>query len=341
MKIIRRLSSLRLTLASMLALGIGVLVRYFDQATPDAWMTLPLLLLALNLVAALLVNQQFRRQPALLLFHVCLLAFVLLAAGSQLGSLQGRLEITEGQVFSPAALNVVRQGAWHPWQRLEDVSFEQGALSIDYNPGIKRGRTSSRLLLKDGPQGRNETVIGDNTPFEAGGYRFYTTSNKGYSAIIAWVNKAGRELTGAVNFPSYPVNDWQQLNEWTSPAGETLKLELLIQERPSYTQPWKLESGSASVSLHVTVDGKILTLDPGEHVMVGNNALRFEAVRLWMGYEVRYEPLLPWMFAIALIGVLALAWHFQRRLSIQLPDTGMTHRHRQKERQHAVGIPQL
>lgn len=338
MKIILALSSLRLTLAGMLALAVGVLVRYFDQTSSIAWMVTPQLLLALNLMAALRVNPLFRAQPALMLFHISLLAVVLLAAASQLGSLQGRLELTEGQVFSADAVTVMQQGPWHSRERLARLAFEQGPLRVRYNPGLKRSTTESRLLL-DGEAANGDVVlVGDNTPLKMDGYRLYTTSNKGFSAILAWRGAAGDVQAGAVNFPSYPVNDWQQLNTWTSPGGQQLGLELMLESPPDFLQQWTLDSDQAVGTLRVTVDGRTLIMNPGDRVQLGGGVLQFVDVRMWMGYAIRYEPLLPWLFGVAVLGVLALAWYFRTRLDSRLSTINESQGLRVEARQHAVPV---
>ena len=338
MKMFHTLSSLRLTLAGMLMLAAGVLVCYFDPAASLAWMILPLLLLASNLVAAVRVNPVIRRQPALLLFHVCLLAVVLLAAASQLGSLQGRVELTEGQAFSADAVNVVRQGLWHPGERLERVAFTQGPLRVFYNPGLNRSGTESRLLLDGQARGDAEQMIGDNTPLVVDGYRFYTTPNKGYSVLLVWHDTSGNAVTGAVNFPSYPRNDWQQLNNWVSPNGQPLGLELVLGNPPGFSQQWTLESVDVDAALHLTSDSRTQILKPGEHVRFADGSLQFVSVRMWMGYEIRYEPLMPWLFGVAVIGVLALAWHFRTRLNGRLDAADAMRVQPEEGQQHAVTV---
>lgn len=341
MRIVLALSSLRVTLAGMLALAVGVLVRYFDQTSSIAWMVTPQLVLALNLMAALRVNPLFRAQPALMLFHISLLAVVLLAAASQLGSLQGRVELTEGQVFSADAVTVMQQGPWHSRERLARLAFEQGPLRVRYNPGLKRSTTESRLLL-DGEAANGDVVlVGDNTPLKMDGYRLYTTSNKGFSAILAWRGAAGDVQAGAVNFPSYPVNDWQQLNTWTSPNGQQLGLELMLESPPDFLQQWTLDSDQAVGTLRVTVDGRTLIMNPGDRVQLGGGVLQFVDVRMWMGYAIRYEPLLPWLFGVAVLGVLALAWYFRTRLDSRLSTINESQGLRVEARQHAVPVPRF
>jgi len=338
MRIVLTLSSLRLTLAGMLALAVGVLVRYFDQTASIAWVVTPQLLLALNLLAAVRIKPVFRAQPALMLFHICLLGVVLLATASQLGSLQGRLELTEGQAFSADAVAVMQQGPWHSRERLARLAFEQGPLRVRYNPGLQRSTTESRILI-DGEAANGGVVqVGDNTPLKIAGYRLYTTPNKGFSAILAWRGAAGDEQAGAVNFPSYPINDWQQLNNWISPNGQQLGLELMIESPPDFMQQWTLDSERAAGALRVTVDGRTLVMKPGDRLKLASGVLQFVDVRMWMGYNIRYEPLLPWLFGIAVLGVLALARYFMARLDSRLSAINESQDLRVEARQHAVPV---
>ncbi|MDH3527014.1 MAG: hypothetical protein OEM43_05880 [Gammaproteobacteria bacterium] len=330
MKIICRLASLRLTLPGLLALAVGVLVSYRDVTASTAWMAVPLLCLAVNLLAALIVNTRIRSRPALLVFHLCLLAVVLLATYGHLSSLQARVEITEGQAFNAADVEMVREGPWHPRQRLDSVVFVQGPLRVDYAPGLKRQHTASQLGIRDAVAGEVLTTIGDNTPHIQAGYRFYTTSNKGYSAILTWLGSDGVRQTGAINFPSYPANDWNQTNQWTGPAGKHFRLELDLPRPQSFDRHWAFDATPAVAALTIMADDQRVRLEPGEVLQLENGRLQFEEVRLWMGYRITYEPLLPWLLFAALVGVLALAWHFLASFnSLPLPE-GYGHRERKE-----------
>jgi len=80
MTLLRPLASLRLTLVGLVLLGGGLVIDQ-NHWLPSAWViTPPLLLLGINLAAALVVDPRFRRQPALFAFHLCLLLLALLAS---------------------------------------------------------------------------------------------------------------------------------------------------------------------------------------------------------------------------------------------------------------------
>ena len=53
---------------------------------------------------------------------------------------------------------------------------------------------------------------------------------------------------------------------------------------------------------------------PGETVSTGRHRVKLEALRLWLGYEVFYNPVLSWLLAAALVAVMGLAWHFWAKL---------------------------
>jgi cytochrome c biogenesis protein len=94
MRLLSIAASLRLTFPAMLALVVGVLVSYRGGFDSHWWVSAPLLVLAVNLAAALVVHPRFRRQPGLLCFHLALLAVLVLGAteqGLSPGSLLGGL----------------------------------------------------------------------------------------------------------------------------------------------------------------------------------------------------------------------------------------------------------
>ena len=309
------LASLKLTLIGMLALAVGVLISYWDAAASVFWVALPLCLLALNLVTALSVDRRFRRQSGLIVFHLCLLAVLLLAAAGRLSSFKGRVEVTEGQRFDPATVTVVQQGPWHPLERLSSVAFEQAGIRVEYAPGLRRGATTNTLQLLDEKDQTTIFTMGDTRPFKAAGYRFYTTSNKGYAVVLRWTGDGGEIQRGTVHLPSFPLYDWKQLNQWTTPAGTTIDLEYQPDNKAQTENHWVLDSTDTSGSLTVILhDQRRHRLQPGPAIRLPGGELRYEGPRMWMGYQVFFDPMLPWLFAAAMIGVLGLAWHYWGKL---------------------------
>lgn len=308
----RSLASLKLTLAGIIALLCGVLLAYFSADQSSIYIVAPLVLLAVNLLAAIVFNPRIRQNSGLLMFHICLLMIAVLTLMSQLTSMNGRVEVTQGTAFDAGSVTVVKQGAWHTLDELRQVDFVQGDIQVQYTAGLRRGPTRSQLQLDD-----NETiVVGDNLAFESRGYRFYTTSNKGFAAMVNWHAKDGKVEPGSIHFPSYPLYDWKQQNQWQAPTGEQLEFQLVIDAPLDPEHDWLLQSGERGGYLVVTLPGGAKhTITPGETIGLDNGLLEFEAIRMWMGYKIFYDPWLVWFFAAALVGVAGIAWHYFLKFS--------------------------
>jgi hypothetical protein len=247
------------------------------------------------------------------MFHICLLALTLLTALGHLTSMKGRVEIVQGQVFDSEQVSIVQQGPWHAIEDLKNIHFEQRDFSVEYMQSLRRGKTTSRLLNED-----SVVTVGDNAGFEQDGYRFYTSSNKGFAAMFAWHGEGGEVTRGAVHFPSFPLYDWKQENQWTTPVGQLLKMKFISRLQADVNNNWQLESRLAGGSLVIeTADGLQQTLTSGQLIVLDSGQLEFIGVRMWMGYSIFYNPWLAWFFAVSVVGVLGLAWHLYLKFGSQ------------------------
>lgn len=313
--VLKKLASLRLTMFGIAALIVNsvAISQWPDEALP--WIVLPLSLLAINLFAALLVRQAFRHQSALLLFHVGLLAVLLLVAAGVLLRFDGSVELVEGETFDAGAVTA-RGSGWLHSGRLQRVRFEQGPMEVRYLAQLQRDTTHSRVVVttEDGQEVRRD--VGDRQGFTLHGYRFMTTFNKGFSVLMLWRDEQGRESLGAVNFPSYPKYDWNQVNDWSTPAGEMLTLELVLADRVPEDGPWTLESRDTDFTISLD-DGRepARILRPGQSIAVKGGEITPLDVRLWMGYRIDYNPLLPWLITAAFLSLGALAVHVVQKSS--------------------------
>lgn len=316
-------ASLWLTLACVVAAAAVALAGQAFALPVGAWIALPFAGLGLNLLAALAVTPKLRRRAGLLGFHLALAALALLAATDQLVALKGHVEITEGTAFDDR-LVVAEAGPFHPW-RLDQVRFVQGGFEIDYAPGMKRGETRSTVMLPADANRWREEIVGDDDPVVIADYRFYTSFNKGFAPVLTYVDRRGVEHTGSVHLPSYPLNYFQQGNDWNLPDGTGLvKLWLNIPE-PVYDadRAWRFRKPEDAVL--VIIDGQARhELRPGESMPLASGSLRYDELRSWMGYTVAYNPLTSWMLAAAAIGILSLAGHMTARfLSVPWQAVGM------------------
>ena len=157
-----------------------------------------------------------------------------------------------------------------------------------------------------------------------GGYRFYTTINKGFAPVFTWKPADGSaEQIGAVHMPSYPRLHLQQQNEW-QPPGSNTRLWVMLQIDEEMFTPDK------PAELRIPEKHKIIIrlndarweLKPGDSVRLPDGVLVYQELRKWMGYDVTYNFTLPWLLAASLLAVLSMAWHFWQKFSARPWDAG-------------------
>lgn len=314
---LRRFASLRLTLAVLTMLGAGVIAN--DPATGGtAWLlVVPLFVGGLNLSAAVLTNPVFRQQTALLMFHLALLALVVLAAAGRLTYLKGQLELAEGEVFN-GQLTRSESGPWHR-SRLERAQFVNDGFTIRYEKGVRRAETRNTVRWLDDTGGEQRAVIGDNEPLVRYGYRFYTSFNKGFAPVFMWHPAAGSApQRGTINLPAYPIHEYRQALEWTLPGTQvTLWTMLQFDEvllDPEQVSRFRLPGRHTLV---VRIGDIRHELAPGARLTLPQGTLVYERLSTWMGYTVFYDWTLPWLFVACLLAVASLAWHFWKKFSAQ------------------------
>jgi cytochrome c biogenesis protein len=311
--LLRRLASSRLTLAGMLGLAVGAALNYDNPVSTPVWvLVIPLAVLAVNLCAAVISDPRINRRGGLLVFHLGLLAIAVLAAIGRLTHMEGKVELTVGDAFSPAELMEVREGPWHLGNP-QDIRFVQGPFTVDYGTGLARGPTRSEVLVADGQGGWERRTVGDDKPLLTGGYRLYTTFNKGFAPILTWIPERGAPVTGAVHMPSYPLFEHRQANRWTPAGGQEIKFWLELETGLKPDGDWRFDPGRSSGVLVVRSGGQRIELRPGESARLENGSLRYERLSSWMGYKLFYDPTLHWLFLAAVIAICGLAAHFWRK----------------------------
>lgn len=308
MPVLALLASLKLTLVGMLLLGASSVAVYHLEHGATYWLSAPLLLLALNLIAAVATNAVFRRQLPLLVFHLALIALVLLAAAGRLSYLNGTAEVTEGAAFSGLASR--EAGPLHGG-KIDAVSFINEGFDIRYLPGPTRDRTINRVRWLDERGKEHIGDIADNLPLNLFGYRFYPTGNKGFAPLLHWRPVSGKDVLGAVHLPSYPAKAAGQATDW-KPPGSSAPIWIML-EVPEDHIP-----ANQSSRFRLPREQKLILrhrdsrweLRPGEHVALPDGVVEYKALRTWMGYKVFYDWTIPWLLAACVAAVLSLAWHF-------------------------------
>jgi len=313
MRLVPLLASLKFTPVGLVLLGIASVgvYKFDDSAAP--WLAGPLLLLAVNLIAAVATNGVFRKQMALLVFHLALIMLVLLAAAGRLMYLKGEVELTEGAGFD--GLKVREAGPLH-LDRLDRVHFINEGFDIDYMPGPVLDRMVNRLRWLD-PRGSERTgEIELNKPLILHGYRIYPTSNKGYAPLFQWRPQQGEPVLASVHLPSYPANAASQAREWR-PAGLDADIWVMLDV------PEDLIAVDTPSRFRLPEQRKIVVrhreqrweMQPGERIALAGGMLEYRELRTWMGYRFFHDWTIPWMLAACAVGVLSLSWHFWRKFA--------------------------
>ena len=323
---VNKIASLKITLAGMGLLMVGAILSYGNPTGTSVWVLIaPMIILSLNLMAAIATNPRINQQAGLLVFHVSLLLLLLLAALGRLTHIDAHLELVAGTEFDPAKLLEVKAGPLHR-SHIDKVRFVQGPFTVQYEPGLKRGLTHSNVKVEVQPGQWEDRVVGDDRPLLIQGYRFYTTFNKGFAPILTWIPNNGDSVTGAINMPSYPLFDYKQDNRWIPPnSSDEIKFWLQLDTGMDINKSWVLDGKNSTGTLIVTTPEKRHEVQVGQSVKLQNGVLKFEALTTWMGYRLFYDPTIQWMFFVAIMGVLGLSHYFWKKINLlpwmsELPD---------------------
>jgi ResB-like family len=312
--ILAHFGSLRSTLVCMAMLAATVAAGQAQGQLANGALGAVLAALGINLLAALWVHPAFRRQLPLLVFHLALLALLVLLALGRMTALDGRFELTQGVGFDGTLIES-SAGRWHR-DGLARLALRHEGFDIDYAPGRRRGATRNRVIWHDANGVTQETVIGDHRPLVVNGYRFYTSSNKGFAPLLTWRPLGGESVTGAVHLPSFPVHELRQSREWSLPDGRSLWVMLQFDETlidPNSRANFRLPD---SHRLVLRMDTRRVELAPGDRVELDGGTLIYDGLRTWMGYRVSYDWTLPWLLAASLLAAFALAWHYTQRFFV-------------------------
>jgi cytochrome c biogenesis protein len=310
-QVLTRLASLRLTLVLLALLLVAVVVALYSGENITWVLVVPLTLVGINLLAAIIVSPAFRRHPGLMVFHVALMAILVLVTAGRLTYLKGHVDLATGQTFE-GQLAESEAGPWHAGD-LDEVRFTNEGFTIEYAPGWRRGHTYNRVSWSSDKSGRDgDAIVGDNTPLLIEGYRFYTSHNKGYAPVFLWQpERGGSPELGTVNLPSYPLNDYRQAAEWSPPGSDqSLWVMLEIQEDVMPLDSHTSFQLPEQHQLIVRTDGQRYLLQPGDTLPLADGRLTYEGLTSWMGYRVQYDWTIHWLFAAAALGIAGLGWHY-------------------------------
>ena len=313
MRFILALASLKFTPVGLVLLGAAsvTVYKFDDSAAP--WLSGPLLLLAINLIAAVATNGVFRKQMPLLVFHLALIALVLLAAAGRLMYLKGTAEIAEGSDFQ--GLKQRDAGPLHI-DRIGKVHFVNDGFDIDYMPGPILDRMVNRVRWQDDKGAGREAGIELNKPLILSGYRIYPTSNKGFAPVFLWHPDGREPILAAVHLPSYPANATGQAQSWR-PAGSRDDIWVLLNVEEGLipadkASRFRLPEKKDVVVRHASSRWEMKL---GDRIELPGGVLEYRELRTWMGYRFFHDWTIPWMIAACAVAVLSLSWHYWRKFA--------------------------
>ena len=294
-RLIFYLGSANLTVWLLLVLLAVLFVCYLAQVG-YMWLYFPLAAIMLNLLMALFGSLSGRYGRLIWWVHFLLLAFLICLVMESLTGFEGRIEIAEGQSFSESQVVIKRAGRFAAFD-FSAIEFVQGPVEIHYGPDLQRARTESTIFLGDSEQGLSKK-IGDLNRAYFGQYRISSTSNKGYAALLEWQGNQGGVERGFIHFPSYPLRDWQQTQQWQAPSGDLLNLTIDVLP-PETDKAWRMTIDRADQLLRVEVEGLTKILTANSELEFESGSLKFLGIHSWIGYKVDSHP---WFIAMLLTG---------------------------------------
>ncbi|MEH6471732.1 MAG: cytochrome c biogenesis protein ResB [Halopseudomonas sp.] len=283
---------------------------------------LPLMLLVVNLSAAIITLPRFRKDLPLLIFHLALVLMIVLLAIARLTYFTGTTAINTGDAFDGHLLSEER-GPLHGQGVQALRFFNQGFYEEPSPYGEHFTYTRNRVRWQDQHGQHHSGIIGDDTPLLLGFYRIYTTSRRGFSPLFRWTHPGGQAELGSVQLSVVIDDESPPTNNWTLPNGAEAWAMLAANKEtgspfvlpPNTQKGLNLNAQTLTHQLILRVDQQRYSLKPGQTISLENGTLTYLQLDTWMGYQIIYDPTQPWLLATIAVGVLSLLWFYYRQLS--------------------------
>lgn len=314
---LKTLASPRLTVLFFLLMAGAALWASQGAENITAVVLAPLLLLLLNLGAAIIGNARFRADLPLLVFHLALLLLLGLLAAARLTYFEGALTLSADTDFDGEFVREER-GMLHG-DGARRLRFGNEGFTENY-PARGQYHMTYNLVRWSDAEGRPRLAeIGDDRPLVIDGYRIYATRQRGFSPVFAWVPADGAEQLGTIQLldrgETVGSDDFPSGSTVTLPGGTQAWVQLRLQGAPEKKEQ-RADLGAAEVKHHVVlrVGSERHELQTGDSVALPGGRLHYVKLGSWMGYRVTYDPTKPWLIATTLVGILALVWFYSRLL---------------------------
>lgn len=304
------MASARLTVAFFVLMAAAALAATYHPEHITALVLAPLMLLLLNLGAAILSNARFRADLPLLLFHLALLAFLALMLVARLSYFDGGVKLSTGAVFDGQYLSVKR-GALHG-DGASRLRFANDGMTEHAEAG-SLPTTFNRVRWWDSAGLPHWAEIGNDRPLVLDGYRIYATHQRGFEPLFQWQPAEGGREMGTVQLPYTFAGDFPPGSTVTLPGGSEAWVQLLSAEKMELDGS-RDDLGAQTLDhrLILRAGGKRYELKPGGSVDLSGGRLTYVELGTWMGYRVTYDPTPPWLAASVLLGVASLLWFYAR-----------------------------
>jgi hypothetical protein len=309
-EILKMLASPRLTVAFFLLMAAAALGAAHNPEYITAIVLTPLILLLLNLSAAIVSNARFRADLPLLLFHLALLAFLALLLTARLCYFDGGVKLRAGSLFNGEYLSA-QQGLLHG-DGAQRLKFANDGMTEHAKPG-GFPTTFNRLRWWDSTGKPHLSEIGNDRPLVLNGYRIYASNLRGFEPIFRWQPKVGEEEMGTVQLPYTFSGDFPAGSSVTLPGGSDAWAQLLSEESIDF-QGTRDDLGAKALKHHLVlrVQGNRYELQPGKAVDLPGGRLTYVELGTWMGYRVTFDPTPPWLAASVFLCVVSLIWFYAR-----------------------------
>ncbi|WP_210395522.1 hypothetical protein [Motiliproteus sediminis] len=311
---LQRLASPRLTALFFVTSAIGALAVAQYGVLATTAMLLPFTLLILNLLAAIVTLPRFRADLPLLVFHLALLALVALFLAARLVYFKGGFILSENTAFE-GELQVENSGPLHP-RDYRNLRFRNEGFTDALKQGENDNRTYNRVRWWNADGRPQVSVIGNDRPVIVDGYRIFATGFSGYSPVFSWQTDAQPAVLGTIQLGNREGTGFAHAAAWTAPNSQ--ELWFMLERDENAPAPallgGQIDTRTLAHSLIVRTDDQRIRIRPGESLQLGGATLTYHHLNTWMGYQIVYEPMTPWIIATVATGILSLLWLYGRIL---------------------------
>lgn len=276
-------------------------------------MLVPFSLLTVNLLAAICTNRRFRTDLPLLVFHLALLAFVVILLWARLTYFDGQATVSAGMDFDGELVSE-QSGPLHD-RRIETLRFTNLGFTENFAARGQLNATYNRVRWQ-GEDGTAHTAdIGDDIPLLLSGYRIYTSRFRGFSPVLRWQTADGGDEWGTVQLRESNNNAFAGANDWILPNGQPAWLmvdfEVALGKEGESARP-NLGAGTLPHRLVLRVADERHTLAPGDRLALEGGTLTYVRLGSWMGYRFVSDPTQSWLLGCVTLAVLSLVWFYAR-----------------------------